>query len=487
MSSRLNPFVKDLPIELWETVLSFLDRRDLRPVSLVSKWFSGVAQSRLFSRVDVEISYTKNGHCSQVFSHDDTLDRLDFITGTPRFLKAVRKLNIYQEDESLRSHSPSDCTVEDHKLGPAVLNTTLDTFPRFVNLTSFYGQRLQINKELVENLRSLPRLVSLVLESSLTTSDKDWPESNSSKPFSGTLRRLKVHIAEHIWDVPLFNIAWWSSFLSPSSTETIEFSAGKDSDHILQLLSKPKSPTMTSLHKLTLSKVKRVIESQFVAALSHCPSLRRLSLKSSCPPLSADIVEVELSMAADAAPLLEHVSGPYSVARPLGRYRHLQSIEVSQGREMSGFPDQVDTLEEARLLHEALYEGSRPTLQRFSFKFQTITDELMKDFFTNFPALRNGNILALDDDFTSLENVLSILRQSEFPKYLQNIQVNSFQRFHPPPEDLTYDHPAIAKALEQRCPELCTVTVTTRKTNIIYHAGRLPDSDSDLDSEYSYC
>ncbi|KAL4252130.1 hypothetical protein ABKN59_001834 [Abortiporus biennis] len=142
---------------------------------------------------------------------------------------------------------------------------------------------------------------------------------------------------------------------------------------------------------------------EFIGTLTHCPSLRRLALTDY--KQSVDALEHQISKNPDAAPVLEFATGPYCVCR----------LAVNLAK---------------------------------------------------FPRLRDGHICVSQDNLGSADNVLTFLSQSELPSTLKYFCVNDMPR-RPRYQDLTQSHPLIVARLEETCPKLRSLTISTRTINIL--------------------
>ncbi|KAI0782692.1 hypothetical protein C8Q75DRAFT_787248 [Abortiporus biennis] len=458
-----------LPTELWINIISFMDREDLISTTLVSQRFLCVAQQRLFSRVVIRISYTAKDIEDTSFEckQQDSLDRIKFLSTTDRISNAVKHI-----------------VVTDEAAGPALvpLDTIFKIIVLFVNLMSFTGYGLLISYDYVQILRSLPHLMSLVLKSCSITTTSNYKQQSSAvefPSFCGALRSLKLRASPYTSHRPS-NFGWWASFLSPSTTKTLGLSTDPDSDYLLHLLSLSQSPSMTSLYSLTLTEFTSTV-AQFIAALTYCPSLRRLSVSSY--DQSVDILEDKISQTPNAAPFLDFAAVPYCLLRPLARYRRLRHIEMSR------YPRFI-SVEKTHSLFEALCEGSRSTVQRFIVSSETITTETMTLFFTKFPHLRNGSICVIRDNLQSVNNVLSFLLTAEFPSSLRHFRVVDKRR-QIEEKDLAQSYPHIVARLERVCPELRTLVIRTRTIYVDWNTGGYSHSiirqpDSELDDSDSF-
>ncbi|KAI0796017.1 hypothetical protein C8Q75DRAFT_803073 [Abortiporus biennis] len=462
---------KSLPIELWREVISFADRADIISATLVSRWLSCIAQPFLFSRIFIEIIYDIADLKDASFMQEDLLDKLEFLSTTDRMSKAVRHLDIV---DYISLPPPDNEGDERSILTSLLLDKIFKMIPLFVNLRIFSGYGLLLTQEHIRNLRSLPCLVSLVLKKN-STEQTDGHQlqcpNDMSAPFCGALRKFELESSRSFHD------AWWAGFLSPSATKTLELSTRTDPDDLIHILSLTQSPSMTALRSLTLNEVTSSV-GEFIGTLTHCPSLRRLALTDY--KQSVDALEHQISKNPDAAPVLEFATGPYCVVRALARYRHLRHISVTRS---AGLISEMDS----RLLFEALCEGSRSTLQRFTFTSESITTKLMTLFFTKFPRLRDGHICVSQDNLGSADNVLSFLSQSELPSTLKYLCVNDMPR-RPRYQDLAQSHSLIVARLEETCPKLCSLTISTRTINVRWTVGNTRHSirkppDSELDSD----
>ncbi|KAL4250476.1 hypothetical protein ABKN59_006997 [Abortiporus biennis] len=423
-----------LPTELWINIISFMDREDLISTTLVSQRFLCVAQQRLFSRVVIRISYTAKDIEDTSFEckQQDSLDRIKFLSTTDRISNAVKHI-----------------VVTDEAAGPALvpLDTIFKIIVLFVNLMSFTGYGLLISYDYVQILRSLPHLMSLVLKSCSITTTSNYKQQSSAvefPSFCGALRSLKLRASPYTSHRPS-NFGWWASFLSPSTTKTLGLSTDPDSDYLLHLLSLSQSPSMTSLYSLTLTEFTSTV-AQFIAALTYCPSLRRLSVSSY--DQSVDILEDKISQTPNAAPFLDFAA-------------------------------------KCRVI-----PGSRSTVQRFIVSSETITTETMTLFFTKFPHLHNGSICVIRDNLQSVDNVLSFLLTAEFPSSLRHFRVVDKRR-QIEEKDLAQSYPHIVARLERVCPELRTLVIRTRTIYVDWNTGGYSHSiirqpDSELDDSDSF-
>ncbi|KAI0782693.1 hypothetical protein C8Q75DRAFT_500887 [Abortiporus biennis] len=286
-----------LPAELWINIISFMDRKDLISATLVSQQFLCIAQPRLFSHVDIQISYTPEDieKISYEFKVQKVLDRINFLSTTDRISKTVKHLDVVN-DPIMSDYDPALTSI--------LLEKIFSTILLFGNLMSFSGRGLTIADEHMRRLLSSPRLMSLVLSScsiDTTSIHKRQCSDDVFLPLCGAFRKLQLQGTSNSHHSSV--VGWWVPCISPSTTKTLEFSSSLDSDYLLHLVSLSQSPSMVALHSLTLTKLTSTI-AEFVTALTHSPSLRRLAILDY--DQSVDILEYKISQAPNAAPILEY-------------------------------------------------------------------------------------------------------------------------------------------------------------------------------------
>ncbi|KAL4250569.1 hypothetical protein ABKN59_002279 [Abortiporus biennis] len=447
-----------LPAELWINIISFMDREDLISATFVSQQFLCIAQSHLFSRVEIPISFSPDDiwNTSYEFKVQNVLDRINFLSTTDRISKAVKHLVVVNPMFDYDPEAASTLMLLDK-----IFNVILP----FCNLMSFSGHGLTIAGEHMRRLLSSPHLISLVLSScsiDTTSNHKQQCFDDAFPPLCSAFRELRLRATSNRHQSSA--VGWWASFISHSTTKTLEFSTGPDSDYMLHLLSLSHSPSMAALHSLTLTKLTSTTIAEFITTLTHCPSLGSLAI--SDYDQSVDVLEQTISQSPNAAPVLEYAIVPYCLARPLARYRGLRHISVMHN------DSRFISAEETHSLFEALYEGSsRSTLQSFIFTSEKITTETIPLFFTKFPNLRDGSIRVIRDDFPSTDNVLSFLSTAEFPRSLRRLHVVDVRP--PLPErDLARSYPDVVVRLDQVCPQLHALMIATKTIRIRWSTRR---------------
>ena len=387
-----NLYYDHLPPELWLKIFPELLPPDLRAATLACSIFRHLAQSFLFTVIDVSPFFLNAYHdvgedkitLRPLEYLDRTIERLEFYTSNDHIARAVK--HCWISPYTRKGYPPRNHM--DHLEPLLVVNAVVAALPHFPNLSILTWHCIDIRAEWWDVIHRLP--IKDLWLNSCSIQDLDPPSFHMQQldldhwAWDGVTTDF---VSVHEKFAPGVSQDVISLVLHPERIQRISVPRVNTANRLLAVLTEMHTTT-TRLCALTIPFF-ALRSSDFIPALEMCPTLQELRL---LQPTDEHSIEVEIGpLPPSLIPLLSTFEGPSTHLLNFGKNRPIKRARLW------GMDDTPYVADPTRLL-ETLHQFSviNRTIESLHVSIIRVTFELLA-ILTSFPNIRAVTMEAVDN------------------------------------------------------------------------------------------